>query len=134
MNRNFWQRHWKWITPAVIGIIAIFFMSPIGNAITDIAKVYADASVYENALEKVKVDDRVIAVLGNVETIDKFAIVEGSVFYSNNNSKLNITIRIKGSKGKGKLDIIANKINGIWDYEIIKVRIKDPKETIVVLE
>jgi len=134
MQRNFWQRHWKWITLGIIGILAVFFMSPIGNAVTDIAKVYADTSVYENALEKVKVNPRVIELMGNLATIDKFAIVEGAVFYSNNNNTVSITLRINGSKAKGKLDIIANKLKGTWDYERLKVRIRDPKETIVVLD
>lgn len=108
-------------------------MSPIGNAITDIAKVYADTSIYENALEKAKVNAQVITVLGDLAPIDTFAIVEGAVRYSNDNKSVNITVRVKGNKGKGKLDIVSHKINGTWDYELIKIRIKDPKKTIVIL-
>ncbi len=134
MNRTFWQRHWKWITPCGLLIVIVFFMSPIGNAVTDIVKVYADATVYENALEKAKVNPQVITVMGDLAPIDTFAILEGAVRYSNNNASVNITVRIKGSKGKGKLDIVAHKLNAIWDYELIKIRIKDPKATIVVLE
>jgi len=134
MHRFFLQRHWKWITPIIIGSIVVFFMSPIGNAVTDIAKVYTDTSIYENALEKAKDNTQVITVLGDLAPIDTFAIVEGAVFYSNNNETVNITVRIKGSKGKGKLDIVAHKVKERWDYELIKIRIKDPKATIVVLE
>lgn len=134
MNSKFWQRHWKWITPCGLLIVIVFFMSPIGNAVTDIVKVYADANVYENALEKAQLNARVNTVLGTVVPIDKMALVEGSVNYSNNNNTLKITVRIKGTNGNGKLDIVAHKIGEIWEYEIIKIRIKDPKETIVILD
>ena len=134
MNRSFWQRHWKWLTVSIIAIIMLFFISPIGNAVTDIARVYTDASVYENALDEVKKNDHTVAILGTISPIGKFAIVEGAVMYSNNNDTVKITVRIKGSKNHGKLDIIANKLNGDWAYELIKIRLKDPKETIVVLE
>ena len=133
-KRNIWQRHWKWLMPLVIIILIIFMVSPIGNSITDIAKAYSDSSIYVDAFEKAKSNKQVIEILGTVEPIDKFAIIEGHVAYSNNNNSVNITVRIKGSKGKGKFDIAANKVNGTWEYQVLKIRIKEPKHTIVVLE
>lgn len=133
-KRNLWQRHWKWLSLLIILMFTIFIMSPVGNSITDIAKVYADSSVYKEALEQVKLNDEVIEVLGDLKSIDAFAIAEGYVAYSNNNSSVNITVRIKGTKGKGKLDIAANRVNGTWEYQTLKIRIKTPKVTIVVLE
>lgn len=134
MTKNYWQHHWRWIIPSTLLFIIIVLISPIGNALTDIARVYTDASIYENALDNVKANDEAIGILGTVAPIDKFAIIEGAVSYSNNNETVKITVRIKGSKNKGKLDIIANKLNGDWAYELIQIRLKDPKETIVVLE
>jgi len=134
MTKNYWQRHWKWIIPSTLLFLIIFLKSPIGNAVTDIAKVYADASVYENALDEVKANDTAIAILGTIAPIDKFAVVEGAVSYSNNNETVKITIRIKGSENKGKLDIIANKLNGDWVYELIQIRLKAPKKTIVIVD
>ena len=133
-KRNLWQRHWRWFTPLTIIMLTVFIMSPIGNSITDIAKVYSDSSIYENALEQIKVNPQVMKKLGALELINKFAIAEGHVAYSNNNSSVNITVRIKGTISKGKLDIAANKVNGVWVYQMLKVRIKDPKETIIVLD
>ena len=133
-NKNFWLRHWKWLTPLVIVIFTVFMTSPIGNSITDIAKIYSDSSIYEDALEQSKSNEQVIEILGDLEPIDTFAIAEGYVAYSNNNTSVNITVRIKGTKSKGKLDIAANKVNGIWEYQTFKIRIKDTKEIIIVLE
>ena len=48
--------------------------------------------------------------------------------------KVKTTVRIHGEMGRGKLDIEANKKNGIWEYQIINVRLIDPKRTINVLK
>ncbi len=133
-NKNLFQRHWKWLTPLIIVIFVVFMISPIDNSITDIAKVYADSSIYENALIKAKLNNDVIKTLGVLEPIDKFTIAEGFVKYSSNNTKIIITVRLKGSKGKGKLDIAANKVDYDWKYQTISIRIKEPKATIVVLQ
>lgn len=133
-KRNLLLRHWKWFIPLLIIVFTIFFISPIGNTVSDIAKVYSDSSIYEVALDKANKNEQVIDALGILEPISKFAIVEGQVVYSNNNDSVNITVRIKGSKNKGKFDIDAFKFNGSWEYQTLKIRIKDPKETIVILE
>ena len=106
----------------------------MGSAVTDITKAYSDYPIYEGALNKAKSNNRVIEVFGNLKPIDKFAIVEGFVEYSNNNSSIKTTVRIKGTKSKGKLDIVANKVNGAWVYQTITIRVKEPDETIVILE
>lgn len=67
-------------------------------------------------------------MLGEIEPIDKMAIVEGQVQYSNNNTTVNSTIRINGSKGKARMDISANKVKNKWSYSKIHIRIKNPLE------
>ena len=134
-EKNWWKRNWKWLVPTTIlfltlTIILTIFASPISN----IAKAYADTSIYENALEKAQQNQQVIKTLGLLEPIDKMAIIEGYVLYSNNNNTVNLTIRFKGTKGKGKMDITANKVNENWKYEKIAIRIKEPKKTISIIQ
>jgi hypothetical protein len=45
-----------------------------------------------------------------------------------------LSIRIKGSKGKGKMDISAKKNGSEWEYKTITIRIKNPKEEIQILK
>jgi hypothetical protein len=50
---------------------------------------------------------------------------------------VNSTIRLKGTKGKAKLDISADRINNERNYTKINVRIKNPpenKQTIEILK
>jgi len=135
LEKSWWKRNRKWFIPSVFLIgtlvtILTIFSSPI----SDIAKAYSDTSIYENALEKAQQNQQVIETLGILEPIDKMAIIEGYVQYSNNNNTVDLTIRVKGTKGKGKMDIRANKVNENWSYQKIVIRIKEPKKTIAIIQ
>jgi hypothetical protein len=66
-------------------IISIFISFGMGGIGADLVKAYSDTELYENALEKVKSDQKVNDLLGEMEPIDKLAILEGTVHYTNEN-------------------------------------------------
>ena len=125
---GWWKRNWKWIIP-IFGIIAIsitvFLSSEMDVIAADLAKAYADPELYNNALDKVRTDPRVNALLGEIQPIDKMAILEGQVEYSNNDTTVFSSVRILGTKGKANMDISADRINNTWNYNQIKIRIKN---------
>ncbi|MCX2680268.1 cytochrome c oxidase assembly factor Coa1 family protein [Galbibacter sp. EGI 63066] len=130
-QKSWWKRNWKWFTPvcAIILItVIIFFSSGMGGITTDLAQAYADTELYENALEKVRSDQKATELLGEIAPVDKLTILEGEVNYSNNNQTVNSTIRIKGTKGKARMDISADWENNKWNYKKINIRIKNPPE------
>ncbi len=131
-NRDgWWKRNWKWGIP-IFGIMAfssaVFFSSNMDGVAADLAKAYADPELYNNALNKVKTDPRVNALLGEIQPIDKMAILEGQVKYSNDDKTVFSSVRIIGTKGKANMDISADRINNTWNYNQIKIRIKNPPE------
>jgi Cytochrome oxidase complex assembly protein 1 len=138
VKKSWWNRNWKWFLPTIILVFLIGFglilTSAIDGNMTDIAQAYSENSLYENAIEKAKTNKRVIEVIGEIEPIDKLAIFEGNVIYSNNNKSVVLSVRVKGNKGKGKMDISADKNGTLWEYKKINIRIKDPKEEIQILE
>ena len=130
------KRNWKWSVPATILFIFILGLLLTSNSpenLTDIIKTYNDNALYEKAIEKANSDKRILQTLGIIQPIDKLAILEGNTVYSNNNNSVLLSIRIKGTKGNGKLDISANKIGTVWKYKKIVVRNKNTKEEIIVL-
>lgn len=137
VNNNWWNNNWKWFLPTSLLLLLLLsgfiLSSGIGGNITDITQAYADDSLYQNAINKVKTNKRVLDILGEIEPIDKLAILEGNAIYSNGNNSVTSSIRIKGSKGKGKMDILAEKNGSIWQYKTIKIRIKNPKEEIQII-
>ena len=138
VERSWRKRNWKWFLPTSISILlillGIIFSSNIDGNITDIAHAYSDNSLYEKAIEKVKTNQRVIEVIGEIEPIDRLAILEGNVIYSNNNNSVKLSVRIKGSKGKGKMDVSAYKNGNKWKFKKINIRIKNSKEEIQILK
>ena len=138
-QKSWWQLNWRWFF-LMIGfftiLIVLFFSSIFGQIFGDYSKAYADPKLYELALEKVRKNERVKEVLGEIEPIDNMAIMNGSVNYSEDNKVVNSTIKIASENGKAMLDISAERSNAIWDYKLITVRIKSPlekKETIEII-
>nr|WP_314895589.1 cytochrome c oxidase assembly factor Coa1 family protein [uncultured Flavobacterium sp.] len=138
VEKSWWGKNWKWFLPTLTLIFSLLFwlilsLSMDGN-VTDIAQAYSDNSLYEKAIEKAKTNQRVLEVIGEIEPIDKLAILEGNAIYSNNNNSVEFSVRVKGSKGKGKMDISADKNGSEWKYKKISIRIKEPKEEIQILK
>lgn len=139
-QKSWWKKNWKWLVP-LSGILlismAVFFSSKLGGISADIAQAYADTALYDNALIIVKSNEKVIDALGNIQPIDKLAILEGEVAFSNDYKAVNTTIRIIGTLGKARMDLQANRINNEWIYTNLQVRIKNPtekKKTIVLIK
>lgn len=136
--KSWWNRNWKWFVP-IIGLVLIsvifIFTTGLSGIASDFAQAYSETELYENAIEKVNSEPKIEELLGEIEPIDKLAILEGEVRYSNANKTVNSTVKIIGSKGKANMDISADKIDGEWNYTKIDVRIKKPadkKQTIEI--
>ena len=135
-NKSWWNKNWKWIIPILgIFLISIFAISTtsIGETTIDIVKAYADPDLVETALNKAQGNDEVKELLGILEQVDKMAKLEGSVKYSNNDRSVDISIRVRGSKGKGRMRIIAERNGETWEYKKIVIGIKKLKRTIEII-
>lgn len=119
------------IIPALLILAQLY---TIREPIADYTKAILDSEIYDNALEIAKKDHRVIDMIGEVQPIDVFRVLEGDVIYAEDNTSIDITVGLRGSKKKGKLDIKAQKVKEQWQYELIRVRIKKPKKVITVIE
>jgi hypothetical protein len=137
-EKSWHKRNWKWFLPTLFLsltlAIGLFSTSNINTNIVDFAQAYTDNSLYEKAIEKAKSNQRVLEVLGNLEPIDPLAIIEGNAKYSNNSNSVALSVRIKGNKGGGKMDILADKNGTEWEYKKISIRIKQTKEEIQIIE
>ncbi|MDA9308128.1 cytochrome c oxidase assembly factor Coa1 family protein, partial [Flavobacteriaceae bacterium] len=96
-QKSWWKRNWKWFVPLsgiLLIILTVFITSGMGGIGADLAQAYSDTELYENALEKVKTDQKVAELLGEIEPIDKLAILEGEIHYTNKNQTVNSSIRL----------------------------------------
>jgi hypothetical protein len=112
----------------------ILFNTKIIGVGADITKAYLETSLYTDALQKAQADKRVSEILGTLQPIDKLSILEGAVTYTDSNQRVSSTIRVKGTKGKAKMDIKAQRVQNIWKYNQINIRIKNPSQQIQTIE
>lgn len=66
--------------------------------------------------------------------MEKIAILEGEVKYNDDNSQVDLSVRVIGTKGKAKMSVIANRINDNWEYEKISIRIKNPSDKLQTIK
>lgn len=137
IKNSWWKTNWKWFLPTFIAalllLIGLVWSSTSDGSFTDIVQAYADHSIHEKAIEKANENQRVHDVIGKIEPLDKLAILEGNAIYSNDHNSVSLSVRIKGNKGKGKMDIKADKNGNEWVYQKISIRLKDSKEVIQII-
>lgn len=133
-EKKWWAKR-KWFLLAVIVMFTLIIIVFVGGLKTfgSFGKAYADKPVFDKAVIMVQADSAANSLIGKAAPLDDMAIANGSVDYSDNDSTLTATIPVKGSLKKAKMDIIARKVDGNWEYETVKIRTKDPKQEIDVL-
>ncbi|TRZ41980.1 cytochrome c oxidase assembly factor Coa1 family protein [Robertkochia solimangrovi] len=129
-SQGWFRRNWKWIIPALVTVLGvfIFFTSGLSGISGDLVQAYNDKQLYKDAMEMIARDSRIKETLGQLEPLDKMAIVEGEVNYSDDYKNVVSTVRIRGNKGSAMMDIFAELIQEEWNYSRITVRIKKPVE------
>lgn len=136
-DKNWLQRNIKWFAPLVVVVLLLgsaLFSSVSDAQLGGYANALADDALYQNAVKQAQENAEVTKVLGTLEPVDQLAIIESNVNYTNDNNAVNLSVRVKGSKTKGRMDVNATKVDNAWQYKLIKIRIKDPKQEIVVLQ
>ena len=136
-SKNWLQRNIKWLLPVIV--VVCFLGSALFSTVSDAqmggyVTALNDGALYKDALKQANQNTEVKKIIGTLEPIDQLAIIESNVEYSDNNNHVNLSVRVKGANAKGRMDVIATKLNNAWQYNTIKIRVKDPKQEIIVLQ
>ncbi len=77
------------------------------------------ADVYQDAVAMVKEDPRAIELLGEpIETGWQF---RGNITTGDQGGEAEFTVPVSGPKGSGELEVEAEKVDGEWKYERIRI-------------
>ncbi|MBM1107075.1 hypothetical protein JQC67_13060 [Aurantibacter crassamenti] len=143
-NRTWYQKKRTWFLLVFLICLGLFISTlpkELPRNLAYLAKAYAEPEIAEGALAIAKKDPKIIALLGELEPMHTFDMIEGSVGYSKTGDSVAITIGVRGDKKEIKIrsnmDVLAEKINGKWEYLNIQVRVKNPielKQTIPILK
>ncbi len=143
-SRPWFKRKRTWLLLVMFVCFGLFISSlpsELPRNIVYLVKGYSEPEICKGALEITKKNLKVLEVLGELEPMGKLDMLNGSVFYSKGGDSAAITINVVGAKKiksiRAKMDVVAFKMNGNWEYQKIRVRIKQPpelKQSIPILE
>ena len=135
-RKNKWslgKRNWFFMAGTVFFILFIWSLpSELPMNIVYLTKAYSEPEICEAAFEMTKKNPKVLEILGELEPMGSLDMLNGSVFYSKGGDSVAITINVEGNKEikniRPKLDVVAFRIDGNWEYQKIQIRIKNPVE------
>lgn len=146
INRNkvWFKRKRTWLLLVMLMGLGLFISSlpsELPMNIVYLTKAYSEPEICKEAFEISKKNSKVLEILGELEPMESLDLLNGSVFYSKGGDSVAITINVEGSKEikdiRSKLDVVAFRIDGNWEYQKIQIRIKNPvemREIIPILE
>jgi hypothetical protein len=132
-QKSWFGRNWIWVVPLggclTLIIIGIIF---IGTLFFGVTNMFKNSTPYEYALEQASHNPEVAFILGN--PIEADGMISGNISIKNNTGIADFSIPIKGSKGTGRIVVVAEKKDGEWMYEKLYVLIKETQEEINLLK
>ncbi|MBC8644385.1 hypothetical protein H9W95_10725 [Flavobacterium lindanitolerans] len=133
--KNWWKINYKWSLSLAAFIIACLILAYniSRGSFKDVARAYADPTLFQNAITKANENTKVIQVFGTLEPIDNLAILEGNTKYSNDNKAIEATVRVIG-KSTGQNGHFCPKTGSEWTYGLIKLRVAKTRQEITVIK
>lgn len=131
-RRNWFQRNWKWFVPCgcltLLALVATFILVVVVGAFAAIKS----SEVVKDGLRRAQENPEVILALG--EPVEDRWWVSGSINTTGPTGNADISIPLKGPKGKGTLYIVAYREAGEWTYQRLEVEVDGGSERINLLE
>lgn len=134
-HRKSWlRRNLIWFVPILAILVFICVVTIKSAGFSDVVTAYSDTALYKDAVQMANSNAEVSQKIGKIEALDKMALLEGNARYSTNKDSVELTVRISGEKARAKMDVSAHKVKGKWQYDLVRVRMKKPAETIEVVK
>jgi hypothetical protein len=122
MQRNWFQRNWKWAVPAgCLSLILLFFLFA-GSIAMFVFGMMKSSPAYDLALRKAAADPQVTAALGTPLTAGYF--VSGNVNESGVSGHAELAIPVTGPRGAGTIYVVGDKQAGHWTYSTLAVEVE----------
>jgi F0F1-type ATP synthase membrane subunit c/vacuolar-type H+-ATPase subunit K len=121
LEKNWFERNWKWFVPSLLGGLAILIIG-VALAIVGLVMVSIKHSdVYTQAMKGVSENPEVQQELGTPLKADFF--IMGYINTSSSSSHAELTIPLSGPKGTATVYVVASKDLGEWSFERLIVKI-----------
>lgn len=129
--RNWFQRNWKWFVPCGCLTLLALFVGFILAVVAGAFGVIKSSDVVKDGFRRAQENPDVILALG--EPIKQGWWISGSINTSGPTGNADVSLPLKGPKGKGTLYIVAYKEAGEWNYERLEVEVEGQAKRIDLL-
>ena len=125
---NWFGRNWKWVVPigclvpvlCIAGFVLAIFYFVMG--------VVKESDAYKKALARAQENSAVIEAIGS--PISQTGIVSGNSNVNGATGEANLSVPLRGPKGKATLYVEAKKSTDIWYFQTMVVKIEKTGERI----
>jgi hypothetical protein len=125
---NWFGRNWKWVVP-VGCLVPILFLVGCALAVFFFAiGLLKRTDAYKTALARAQENPAVIEAIGS--PISQTGIVSGKSNVNGATGELDLSIPLRGPKGKATLYIKAKKSADIWYFQTMVAKIEKTEERI----
>ena len=125
---NWFGRNWKWVVP-VGCLLPVLFLGGCALAIFFFAMgVMKQTDVYKTAVARAQTNPAVIEAIGS--PISQIGIVSGKSNVNGATGEANLSIPMKGPKGKATLYVEAKKSADIWYFQTMQLKVQKTGERI----
>ena len=121
-QKNWFERNWKWFVPVLVVTVLFVFILSIAGLFFGITSIMKRSETYQYPMKLVNDNARITELLGS--PVESGFMIQGNINISGGSGNSNISIPIKGPKGKGVIYVNAVKKAGVWEYKVLSVCIK----------
>jgi hypothetical protein len=126
--KNWFGRNWKWVVP-VGCLLPVLFIGGCAVAIFFFATgVMKQSEAYKMALARAQTNPAVIEAIGS--PVSQSGIVSGNTNANGAVGEANLSIPLRGPKGKATLYVEAKKSADVWYFQTMVVKIEKTGERI----
>ena len=132
IQRNWWDRNWKWFVPVLCVFCVAFFLALILGIFALVFGMMRSSTPYQLALQRAQSSPVVVAALG--APIKPGLLTTGNISSSGGDGKAQLAIPLEGSRHNATLYVRAEEIAGVWHYSVMAVAVDNGKQRIDLLD
>jgi hypothetical protein len=131
-HNSWFARHWKSIlSVGCLGLI-LLVAAFVGGIFLLVESSIKNSRAYTEAITRAQQSPLVLEKIGQPLKAGWF--VSGSINVSGSSGNADFSIPLSGSKGKGKLYVVAKKSAGLWQFETLQVEVEGESQRIDLLQ
>ncbi|MDR2871133.1 MAG: cytochrome c oxidase assembly factor 1 family protein [Xanthomonadaceae bacterium] len=129
---SWWRRNWKWAVPVtLIAAIVLLCGGPFALIFGGISRAMQSSEPYQHTLAQAQANPEVIAALG--EPIEPGLFVGGNIAVNGPTGDANLSIPLKGPRGRATAYVEARKSAGRWHYRTLVIQVDGTSRRINLL-